>query len=60
MRQFRLIIICTAGLILSSIAFAEDNMTVSGVQYTTTSKNTVCAYLTVKAIGDVEVKEDKD
>lgn len=58
MRQFRLIIICTAGLILSSIAFAEDNMTVSGVQYTTTSKNTVCAYLTVKAIGDVEVKED--
>lgn len=36
---------------------AEDNMTVAGVQYTTTSKNTATAYLTVKALGDVEIKE---
>lgn len=32
-------------------------MTVNGIQYATTSKTTATACLTVKAIGDVEVKE---
>ena len=36
---------------------AEDRMTVNGVQYATTSKTTVTACLTVKAIGDVEISE---
>lgn len=36
---------------------AEDRMTVDGVQYASISKDEVCAYLTVKAIGLVEIKE---
>ena len=51
-------------IIITFIAFfsilhmnAEDRMTVNGVQYATTSKSTVTACLTVKAIGDVEIKE---
>ena len=57
MRQFGYIIIFATGLNLSATVSAEDNMTVNGVQYTTTSGTTVCAYMTVKAIGDVEISE---
>ena len=35
---------------------AEKRMTIGGVQYSTISDSTVCAYLTVKAIGNVEIK----
>ncbi len=39
------------------LAKGEDRMTVNGVQYSTTSKSTVTAYMTVKAIGEIEIKE---
>ena len=52
----RLFTIGIIGLALSS-AKAESRMTVNGIQYSTTSEKTVCAYLTVKAIDDVEIKE---
>ena len=38
-------------------AKGENRMTVNGVQYSTTSKSTVTAYMTVKAIGEIEIKE---
>lgn len=58
MKRFAFLILCIGTWGIATSVQAEDNMTVNGVQYTTTSKNTVCAYLTVKAIGDVEVKEN--
>lgn len=35
---------------------AQKRITLDGVQYTTISDSSVCAYLTVKAIGDVDIK----
>ena len=40
-----------------SAVHAEDRMTVGGLQYSTTGSQTATAYLTVKAIGDVEIAE---
>ena len=55
MRKYQLILF---NLLMCSLgAIAEDRMTVNGVQYATTSGTTVSAYLTVKAIGDVEISE---
>ena len=44
-------------MLIAYPSFAEDRMTVNGVQYATTSSSTVTACLTVKAIGDVEIVE---
>lgn len=44
------------GLLTTQLC-AEDRMTVSGVQYATTSATTVTACLTVKALGEVEISE---
>lgn len=47
-----------AGWLLCVLSvMAEDRMTVAGVQYSTMSGSTASACLTVKAIGDVEIKE---
>ena len=44
------------GLLTTQLC-AEDRMTVSGVQYATTSATTVTACLTVKALGEGEISE---
>lgn len=53
----RRIIILISFFLFFIFAKGEDRMTVNGVQYSTTSKSTVTAYMTVKAIGDIEIKE---
>ncbi len=42
---------------MSMAGYAVLRITTGGIQYTTTSDNTVTACLTVKAIGDVEIQE---
>ena len=49
--------LCTALLLMALPLHAEDRMTVKGVQYSSTSKTTATACLTVEAIGDVEIQE---
>ncbi|MBE6257457.1 MAG: hypothetical protein E7103_05820 [Prevotella sp.] len=53
----RRIIILISFFLFFIFAKGEDRMTVNGVQYSTTSKSTVTAYMTVKAIGEIEIKE---
>ena len=48
--------LCTALLLMALPLHAEDRMTVKGVQYSSTSKTTATACLTVEAIGDVEIQ----
>jgi len=48
---------CATMLLLALSLHAEDRMTVKGVQYASTSGTTATAYLTVEAIGDVEIQE---
>lgn len=54
-RKYLIVVTCL--LLCWVYVRAEDRMTVNGVQYATTSKTTVTACLTVKAIGDVEISE---
>ena len=56
--KHQFITICAAMLFGTLSLYAEDRMTVKGVQYASTSGTTVTACLTVEAIGDVEIQEN--
>lgn len=57
MNRFRLTLLLLTLWSAGVMHAAAVRMTIGGVQYTTTGDNTVCASLTVKAVGDVTIQE---